>query len=75
MYVLCTQGPNKCKAFNTETGFCEHHRSTILEISTGQIDRGASLSWVSQFAVCRLFVFLRERVCENVLNWYKRTTY
>lgn len=31
-------------------GYCEIHRSTILEIETGQVDRGARLDWVSQFA-------------------------
>ena len=50
--ALSCEGPNKCKAFNVQEGFCEHHRSTILEISTGQIDRGASLSWVSQCMLC-----------------------
>ena len=46
--ALSCKGP-KCSAWNKDKGFCEHHRSTILEISTGQIDRGASLKWVSQF--------------------------
>lgn len=39
----------KCPCWNEEKGFCEAHRSTILEIQTGQIDRGATLKWVSQF--------------------------
>lgn len=30
-------------------GFCKHHLSTIIEVATGQVDRGASLKWVSQF--------------------------
>jgi len=30
----------KCGSWNAEKGFCEAHRSTILEIQTGQIDRG-----------------------------------
>jgi len=39
----------KCPCWNAEKDFCEAHRSTILEIQTGQIDRGATLKWVSQF--------------------------
>jgi len=34
----------------SEHGYCSIHRSTILEIHTGLIDRGAGLKWVSQFA-------------------------
>ena len=30
----------KCRSWNEVKGFCEAHRSTILEIQTGQIDRG-----------------------------------
>ena len=39
----------KCECWNTDKGFCEKHRSTVLEIQTGQIDRGSNLRWVSQF--------------------------
>ena len=39
----------KCPAWNAEKGFCEEHKSTVLEIQAGQIDRGATLSWISQF--------------------------
>jgi len=40
---------NKCECWNVEKGFCEKHRSTVLEIQTGQIDRGSELGWISQF--------------------------
>ena len=46
--AMSCDGP-ACKAWNASAGFCETHRSTLLEISTSQIDRGASLMWVSQF--------------------------
>ena len=40
---------DKCTSWNEDEKFCEAHRSTLLEIETGQIDRGADLEWVSQF--------------------------
>jgi len=42
----------KCQvysAWNESKGYCELHRSTLLEIKTGQVDRGATLKWISQF--------------------------
>ena len=43
------KGKGKCDGWKDNCEFCSEHRATVLEISTGQIDRGASLKWVSQF--------------------------
>ncbi len=42
----------KCQvysAWNESKGYCELHRSTLMEIKTGQVDRGATLKWIGQF--------------------------
>ena len=43
------KGRGVCPGFNKDALICTQHRSTILEIQTGQIDRGASVKWISQF--------------------------
>jgi hypothetical protein len=44
------KGKGECDGWRgDDCEFCSKHRATVLEISTGQIDRGASLKWVSQF--------------------------
>jgi len=35
--------------WNKKEGFCDLHLSTVLEIRTGQVDRGATLKYISQF--------------------------
>ena len=56
-------GVKQCKGTECagwlKEGFCADHQSTILEIGTGQIDRGASLKWISQFPG----IFVCECVC------------
>ena len=46
--VFECKGP-QCDGWVEGERFCQNHLSTLLEIHTGHVDRGASLQWVSQF--------------------------
>ena len=42
---VCDCASQRSTMWDEDTGFCRQHMSTLFEIETGQIDRGATLKW------------------------------